>query len=76
MKDALVTANARHCAIDQRAKLWDPLINALMEPTNGVVAKLQGKVRFGFTSYKSVTRPSLAPACPVLINSGRRTAER
>ena len=54
---------------DQRAKLWDPLFNALMDPTTGVVAKLQSKVRFGFTSYKSVTRPAGTTTCPVLVST-------
>ncbi len=51
---------------DPRASLWDPLYNALMAPTTGVVASLQDKVRFGFVSYKSVTRPTLDPTCPLL----------
>jgi len=34
-----------------------------------VIAKLQGKVRFGFTSYKSVTRPSGTATCPVLVST-------
>ncbi|MET0793464.1 MAG: vWA domain-containing protein [Polyangiaceae bacterium] len=52
-----------------RAQLWDPLYNALMDPTTGVVATLQNKVRFGFTSYKSVTRPAGDTTCPSLINT-------
>ena len=52
-----------------RNQLWDPLYNALMDPTSGVVFTLQNKVRFGFASYKSVTRPTLDPTCPVLIST-------
>ena len=52
-----------------RADLWDPLYNALMDPTTGVVAGLQDKVRFGFTSYKSVARPTLDPTCPTLLST-------
>lgn len=52
-----------------RAQLWDPLFNALMDPTNGVVAMLQHKVRFGFTSYKSVTRPTGDTTCPELLST-------
>ncbi|MEO6598781.1 MAG: vWA domain-containing protein [Polyangiaceae bacterium] len=65
----LLLVDTSSSMFEQRAKLWDPLFNALMDPTNGVVAKLQGKVRFGFTSYKSVTRPSGNPTCPVLIDT-------
>jgi hypothetical protein len=39
-----------------------------MDPT-GVVATLQDKVRFGFTSYKSVTAPLGDPTCPVLVST-------
>ncbi len=65
----LLLVDTSSSMFDQRAKLWDPLFNALMDPTTGVVAKLQDKVRFGFTSYKSVTRPAGEPTCPVLINT-------
>jgi hypothetical protein len=65
----LLLVDTSKSMFDERAKLWDPLFNALMDPTTGVVAKLQGKVRFGFTSYKSVTRPANVTECPVLINT-------
>jgi len=45
---------------------WDPLFKALMDP-NGVVAMLQDKVRFGFTSYTSPR--DVSPTCPVLLNT-------
>jgi hypothetical protein len=51
-----------------RAQLWDPLYNALMDPAQGVVASLQDKVRFGFTSYKTQTRPDPV-TCPVLLST-------
>src|SRR4051812_32975077 len=48
---------------EPRDKLWDPLYNTLMKPTDGIVASLQDKVRFGFTSYRgSSTKDD--PACP------------
>jgi hypothetical protein len=62
----LLLVDTSSSMFEQRAKLWDPLFNALMDPTNGVIAKLQGKVRFGFTSYKSITRPAGTTTCPVL----------
>lgn len=62
----LLLVDTSSSMFDERAKLWDPLFKALMDPTSGVIAKLQGKVRFGFTSYKSVTRPAGTTTCPVL----------
>jgi hypothetical protein len=62
----VVLVDTSSSMFEPRAKLWDPLFNALMDPTKGVIAKLQGKVRFGFTSYKSVTRPTGTTTCPVL----------
>ncbi|HYP86987.1 MAG TPA: vWA domain-containing protein, partial [Polyangiaceae bacterium] len=62
----LLLVDTSSSMFEQRAKLWDPLFNALMDPTAGVIAKLQDKVRFGFTSYKSITRPTGAATCPVL----------
>jgi hypothetical protein len=62
----LLLVDTSSSMFDERAKLWDPLFKALMDPTAGVLAKLQGKVRFGFTSYKSVTRPAGTTTCPVL----------
>ena len=44
---------------------WDPLFKALMDQT-GVVATLQSKVRFGFTSY---TSPESLASCPVLVST-------
>ena len=46
---------------------WDPLFKALMDPTSGVVAMLQGKVRFGFTSYTSTE--AKAASCPTLVDT-------
>ena len=54
---------------EPRTLLWEPLFNALMDPTKGVVASLQSKVRFGFTSYKSITRPVNTAACPELLST-------
>jgi hypothetical protein len=62
----LLLVDTSSSMFDERAKLWDPLFKALMDETTGVLAKLQGKVRFGFTSYKSVTRPTGTTTCPVL----------
>jgi hypothetical protein len=62
----LLLVDTSSSMFDERAKLWDPLFKALMDPTTGVIAKLKDKVRFGFTSYKSVTRPSGTTTCPVL----------
>ena len=36
----LLLVDTSSSMFDQRAKLWDPLFNALMDPTTGVVAKL------------------------------------
>jgi len=49
-----------------RDQLWDPLFKALTDPTSGVVAMLQSKVRFGFTSY---TSPTDLAKCPVVIDT-------
>jgi hypothetical protein len=65
----LLLVDTSKSMFDERAKLWDPLFKALMDPTTGVVAKLQSKVRFGFASYKSVTRPSGEATCPILVNT-------
>jgi hypothetical protein len=51
---------------EPRDKLWDPLYNVLMKPTDGIVASLQEKVRFGFTSYRGSTTAD-DPACPNLF---------
>jgi len=48
-----------------REQLWDPLYKALTDPTNGVIAMLQDKVRFGFTSYTATS----SATCPTLINT-------
>ncbi len=64
----LLVVDTSSSMFEQRAKLWDPLFNALMDPTTGVVSTLQHTVRFGFTSYKSITRPTLDPTCPTLVN--------
>ncbi len=45
---------------------WTPLQNVLMKAEEGVVASLQDKVRFGFTSYRGSSTPS-DPACPNLF---------
>jgi hypothetical protein len=49
-----------------RSQLWDPLYDVLMKPTNGIVAALQDKVRFGFTSYRGSSMAN-DPACPNLF---------
>jgi hypothetical protein len=51
---------------EARDKLWDPLYDVLMKPTNGIVASLQDKVRFGFTSYRGSSVAN-DPACPNLF---------
>lgn len=51
---------------EPRTMLWDPLYNVLMKPTDGIVASLQSKVRFGFTSYRGSSMPN-DPACPNLF---------
>jgi len=51
---------------EPRDKLWDPLYNVLMKPTDGIVASLQSKVRFGFTSYRGSKTPN-DPQCPNLF---------
>jgi len=51
---------------EPRDKLWDPLYNVLMKPTDGIVASLQDKVRFGFTSYRG-SKTIDDPACPNLF---------
>lgn len=65
----LLLVDTSSSMFDERAKLWDPLFKALMDSTTGVVAKLQSKVRFGFASYKSVTRPAGAAMCPLLVST-------
>ncbi len=47
-------------------KLWTPLYNVLMKPGDGIVASLQDKVRFGFTSYRGSSMQN-DPACPNLF---------
>jgi von Willebrand factor type A domain len=51
---------------EPRETLWDPLYNVLMKPTDGIVASLQSKVRFGFTSYRG-EKMNADPACPNLF---------
>jgi len=51
-----------------RDQLWDPLYKALTDSTKGVVATLQEKVRFGFTSYTS-TEPLVTATCPTLVST-------
>jgi hypothetical protein len=51
---------------EPREQLWDPLYNVLMKPTDGIVASLQEKVRFGFTSYRG-SKTVNDPACPNLF---------
>ena len=51
---------------EPRDKLWDPLYNVLMKPATGIVASLQEKVRFGFTSYRGSSTAN-DPACPNLF---------
>lgn len=55
-----------------REMLWDPLYNALMDPSAGVVKSLENEVRFGFTAFNSVdgdsTCPVLATVAPKLAN--------
>ena len=51
---------------EPRDKLWDPLYNVLMKPATGIVASLQDKVRFGFTSYRGSSMAN-DPACPNLF---------
>lgn len=51
---------------EPRDKLWDPLYNVLMKPGTGIVASLQDKVRFGFTSYRGSSTVN-DPACPNLF---------
>ena len=65
----LLLVDTSSSMFDERAKLWDPLFKALMDSTTGVVANLQSKVRFGFASYKSVTRPAGAAMCPLLVST-------
>ena len=38
---------------EPRAELWDRLYDALMNPTTGAILPLEGKVRFGFSSFRS-----------------------
>jgi hypothetical protein len=46
--------------------IWNPLYDVLMKPTTGIVASLQDKVRFGFTSYRGSNVVN-DPACPNLF---------
>src|SRR5688572_2393554 len=38
---------------EPRADLWDQLYDALMNPTTGAIQPLEGKIRFGFSSFRS-----------------------
>lgn len=51
---------------EPRDKLWDPLQSVLMKPGDGIVASLQDKIRFGFTSYRG-SKTVNDPACPNLF---------
>jgi len=44
---------------------WQPLYDALMEPSTGVISKLQDEVRFGFTAYTNNGNDSQS-ACPIV----------
>ena len=48
-----------------RAQLWDPLAEALTNPTDGVIPQLQSEVRFGFVAYNRDADQALAQ-CPNL----------
>jgi hypothetical protein len=48
---------------------WSLLHDALMNPTNGVVHALEGKIRFGFSSYKGHKGSSESdPACATMTD--------
>lgn len=51
---------------EPREMLWDPLHTVLMKDGDGIVAGLQDKVRFGFTSYRG-SKTVNDPACPNLF---------
>jgi hypothetical protein len=51
---------------EPREMLWDPLHTVLMKDGDGIVASLQEKVRFGFTSYRG-SKTINDPACPNLF---------
>ena len=63
----MLVVDTSYSMFEPRDQLWDPLFKALTDPTNGVVATLQSKVRFGFTSYTSPE--NVSPTCPVLIDT-------
>lgn len=49
-----------------REMIWDPLQSVLMKEPDGIVASLQEKIRFGFTSYRGSSVAN-DPACPNLF---------
>lgn len=63
----LLLVDTSSSMFEPRTSFWDPLYNALMDPA-GPVKKLQDQVRFGFTSYNSVTQPVNDPQCPKLTS--------
>jgi hypothetical protein len=44
---------------EPRAELWDLLYDALMNPATGAVKPLEGKVRFGFSTFRGVDGTSV-----------------
>ena len=65
----LLLVDTSSSMFEPRSSFWDPLFNALMDPA-GPVKKLQDQVRFGFTSFNSITQPTLDPECPKLVSTG------
>ncbi|HVR20156.1 MAG TPA: vWA domain-containing protein, partial [Polyangiaceae bacterium] len=56
---------------EPRAELWDRLYDAMMNPTTGAIKPLEGKVRFGFSSFRSpqsTSVPETNDACAQIVN--------
>jgi hypothetical protein len=68
---AIVVDNSSSMYEPSRTTIWDPLYDALMNPTTGAIKPLEGKVRFGFSTFRSpdgTSVPETDPSCAQMVN--------
>jgi hypothetical protein len=68
---AIVVGNSSTMYEPTPATIWNPLYEALMNPTTGAISPLASKVRFGFTAFRSpdnTTVPENDDRCVQMVN--------
>jgi hypothetical protein len=68
---AIVVDNSSTMYEPSPATIWDPLYEALMNPMTGVILPLEGKVRFGFSTFRSPDHtmvPETDDSCAEMTN--------